>query len=146
MIFNVCCWHFALQSTIISFDLSIKVSKKWNKKCYEANFPVQFVFCLCRLFLDNVAKVSKLNRFLLKAILNFLVNVWHNIRGLSRQVIKTCLSNSACPLIRSRLIESAAYCNQIFLVPSYLNSTQKASVNWIIRLLLSLLCWPKVIL
>jgi hypothetical protein len=28
----------------------------------------------------------------------------------------------------------------------YFNSTQKTAVNWIIRLLLSLLRWPKVIL
>ena len=49
-------------------------------------------------------------------------------------------------LIGSRVIESTAYCNQISLVPLYLNSTQNTSVNWIIRLLLSLLCWPKVIL
>ncbi len=31
-------------------------------------------------------------------------------------------------------------------VPLYLNSTQNTSVNWISRLLLSFLCWPKVIL
>jgi len=47
---------------------------------------------------------------------------------------------SAHCLIGSRLIESAEYCNQILLVPLYLNSTQNASVNWII------LSWPKVIL
>ncbi len=28
----------------------------------------------------------------------------------------------------------------------YFNSAQNTSVNWIIRLLLALLCWPKVIL
>jgi hypothetical protein len=49
-------------------------------------------------------------------------------------------------LIGSRIIESSAYCNQIFLVPLYLNSTQNTSVNWISWLLLSFLCWPKVIL
>jgi hypothetical protein len=49
-------------------------------------------------------------------------------------------------LIRSRIIESAAYCNQILLAPSRINSTQNTSVNWIIRILLSLLCRPKVIL
>ena len=53
---------------------------------------------------------------------------------------------SVCSLIGSRVMEPAAYCNQIMLVPFYTNSTQKASVNWIIRLLLSLLYWPKVIL
>ena len=49
-------------------------------------------------------------------------------------------------LIGSRIIESAAYCNQILLVSLYLNSTQNTSFNWIIWLLLSLLCWPEVIL
>ncbi len=49
-------------------------------------------------------------------------------------------------LIGSRIIEPAAYCNQKLLAHLYLNSTQNTSVNWIIRLLLSLLCWPKVIL
>ncbi len=44
------------------------------------------------------------------------------------------------------IIESAAYCNQKLLAHFYLNTTQNTSVNWIIRLLLSLLCWPKVIL
>ncbi len=32
------------------------------------------------------------------------------------------------------------------LVPWYLNSTQNTMVNWVIRLLLSILYWPKVIL
>ncbi len=32
------------------------------------------------------------------------------------------------------------------LWPLYLNNDQNSSINWIIRLLLSLLCWPKVIL
>ncbi len=50
---------------------------------------------------------------------------------------------SARRLIGSRIIETAAYCNQKLLA---LYSTQNSSVNWIIRLLLSLLCWPKVIL
>ena len=36
------------------------------------------------------------------------------------------------------------YCNQTLLVPHYLNSTQNTSVNWIIRILLSLLYCPKV--
>ncbi len=53
---------------------------------------------------------------------------------------------SAHRLIGSRLIEWAAYCNQKLLPHLYLNSTQNTSVNWIIRLLLSLLLWPKVIL
>ena len=52
---------------------------------------------------------------------------------------------SACRLIGSRIIESAAYCYQI-LVPVYLSSEQSTSINWIIRLLSSLLCLPKVIL
>ncbi len=46
----------------------------------------------------------------------------------------------------SRSIESAAYCNQILLVQLYINSTQNTSANWIIRLLLSILCLPKMIL
>ncbi len=49
-------------------------------------------------------------------------------------------------LIGSRLIESDAYCNQILLAQLYINSAQNTSVNWIIRLLLSLLCRSKVIL
>ena len=53
---------------------------------------------------------------------------------------------SARRLIGSRIIESAAYCNQKLLAHLYLNSTQNTSVNWIIRLLLSLVCRPKVIL
>ena len=32
------------------------------------------------------------------------------------------------------------------MVPIYMNSTQKTSVNWIIRVMSSLFCWPKVIL
>ena len=49
-------------------------------------------------------------------------------------------------LIRSRIIISAAYCNQILLVPLYLNSTQNTLVDCISWLLLSLLCWHKLIL
>ncbi len=46
----------------------------------------------------------------------------------------------------SRIIESAAYCNQISESQVYSNRAQNKSVNWIIRLLLSLLCSPKGIL
>ncbi len=53
---------------------------------------------------------------------------------------------SASRFIGSRIIESAAYCNQMVLASLYINKTQKTSVNWLIRLLLSLLYWPKVIL
>ncbi len=49
-------------------------------------------------------------------------------------------------LMGSRIIESAAYCNQILLAHLNTNSAQNASVNWITRLLLSILCRPKVIL
>ncbi len=51
-----------------------------------------------------------------------------------------------CYSARSRIIESAACCNQISLASLYINNTQNTSVNWIIRLLLSLLCGLKVIL
>ncbi len=53
---------------------------------------------------------------------------------------------SARRLMGSRIIGSAAYCNQILLAQLYINSAQNSSVNWNIRLLLSLSCWPKVIL
>ncbi len=43
----------------------------------------------------------------------------------------------------SRLIESAAYCYQIFLAQWHIKSAQYSLVNWIIRLLLSLLCRPQ---
>ncbi len=49
-------------------------------------------------------------------------------------------------LMGSRLIESAAYCYQIWLVKLYINSAQNTLVNLIIRLVISLLCRPKVIL
>jgi hypothetical protein len=53
---------------------------------------------------------------------------------------------SARRLMESWLIESAAYCNQIFLAQFYINNSQNTSVIWIIRLLLSLLYRPRVIL
>ncbi len=53
---------------------------------------------------------------------------------------------SARRLMGSRIIESAAYCNHILLAQLHKNSAQNTSVNCIIRLLLSLLCRPKVIL
>ncbi len=56
-------------------------------------------------------------------------------------------SYSARRLMGSRrIVDSAAYCNQILLAQICINSTQNTSVNWIIRLLLSLSCRPKVIL
>jgi hypothetical protein len=67
----------------------------------------------------------------------------HNFPG---QVSLSLMHYNARRLIGSRIIESAAYCNQKLLEHLYLNRTQNTSVNWIIRLLLSLLCWPKVIL
>ena len=42
-----------------------------------------------------------------------------------------------CPLLT---------CDKILLAPLYLNSSQNTQVNWIVRLLLSVLSWPKVIL
>ncbi len=42
---------------------------------------------------------------------------------------------SARRLMGSRMIESAAYCNQISLAQVYINRAQNTSVNWIIRLL-----------
>ncbi len=54
---------------------------------------------------------------------------------------------SARRLFGSRIVESAAYYNHILLVQLYLNSKQNTLVNWIILLLLPLLCcWSKVIL
>jgi hypothetical protein len=53
---------------------------------------------------------------------------------------------SARRLMGSRMMESAAYCNQVLLAQICTNSAQITSVNWIIRLLLSLSCRPKVIL
>ncbi len=46
-------------------------------------------------------------------------------------------------LIGPHIIVSAAYCNQIQLDPLSINCTQNTLVNWIIRLLLSLLCCRK---
>ncbi len=53
---------------------------------------------------------------------------------------------SACRSIGSRIRKSAAYCNQKLLVLLFLNSTQNTPFKWIIWLVLSFLCWPKVIL
>jgi hypothetical protein len=53
---------------------------------------------------------------------------------------------SARRLLGSKIIESAAYCNQISLAQVYINRAQNTSITWIICLLLSLLCRPKVIL
>ncbi len=65
---------------------------------------------------------------------------------LTSHPVFTIVKYSARLLIGSRIIESAAYCNQILLAHLYHNRTQSSSVNWIIRFLLSLLRWPKVIL
>ena len=57
-------------------------------------------------------------------------------------------SYSTGRLIGSLVIESADYCNHTLLAPNklYQNSAHKRLGIWIIRLMLSLLCWPKVIL
>jgi hypothetical protein len=55
-------------------------------------------------------------------------------------VNKSCYS--ARRLMGSRIIESTAYCNHISLAQSYINRAQNTSVNWIIRLLLSILGRP----
>ncbi len=49
-------------------------------------------------------------------------------------------------LMGLQIIGSAAYCNQIWQAHLYINSAQSSSINGIIRLLLSLSFWPKVIL
>jgi hypothetical protein len=54
--------------------------------------------------------------------------------------------HNACRFIGSRIIDSTAYCNLKLMAPLCINSTQNMSFNWIIRLLISLLCRPKVIL
>ncbi len=48
------------------------------------------------------------------------------------------------PLKRIMKIVLAAYSIQMLLSPFYINITQNTSVNQIIRLLLSLLCHPKI--
>jgi hypothetical protein len=49
-------------------------------------------------------------------------------------------------LMGSRIIATAAYCNKKLLAHLYINNAQNTSDNWIIRLLVSLSCRPKVIL
>ncbi len=61
-------------------------------------------------------------------------------------LLKSQINYSARCLMGSRIIRSSAYCNQILLAQLYINGAQNSSVNWIIQLLLSLSCWPKVIL
>ena len=72
-------------------------------------------------------------------------NIWFETKEwISSDITLTNTKGSfyacTCRSIGSRIIESAVYCNQIPLAPSQLNSSK------IRRLLLSLLCWPKVIL
>ncbi len=69
-----------------------------------------------------------------------------NIPTYCNRPCRTQINYSARRLMWSRLIESAAFCNQIWLAQLFINSAQNTSVNYIIRLLLSLLCRPKVIL
>ncbi len=77
---------------------------------------------------------------------NFIISIFVTMAIFNTLKIFLESKYSARRLIGSRIIESAAYCNQKLLAHLFLNSTQNTSVNWIIRLLLSLLCWPKVIL
>jgi hypothetical protein len=49
-------------------------------------------------------------------------------------------------LMGSFILELAAYCNQILILARlHRNCVKNTSVNWIIRLLLSLICRPKLI-
>ncbi len=75
----------------------------------------------------------------------------YSIQSSTREVFQNDLDRlrttySVCHLIGSRIIESATYFNQISVAPLLINNTQNSLVNRIIRLLLSLLCRPKVIL
>ncbi len=67
----------------------------------------------------------------------------HQSTALAKKVLCSILYTQ-CPPLNG--IESADYCNKIWLAQLYINSTQNTSVNWIIRLLLSLMRRLKVIL
>ncbi len=96
------------------------------------------------------------SRNLLKSKYLFIKILWMKLSRVTRSlkrpwseillVFDLISKYSARRLIGSRLTESAAYCKQKMIAHLYPNSTQNTSVNWIIRLLLSLFWCPKVIL
>ena len=101
-------------------------------------------------FISNISKIISINKKMKYfGWLGFIHMVIKNGMFTSQNWNIRCwslLSIQCPPLIGSRIIESVACCNQVLLTRLYLNSAQKMSVNWIIRLVLSLLCWPRMIL
>ncbi len=72
-------------------------------------------------------------------------SAFHTLSQIKLILIVLAIIYSARRLMGSQLIESAAYCNQTWLAKLYINSAQNTLVNWIIQLLVSILCQPKVI-
>ena len=107
---------------------------------WKENYIVSFLFL--------ASLIQQCDRwFCFISISNFIIIIWNSTLTQTNIFIdlKWFFIYSAHRLIESRIIESAAYCNKILLVPLYLNSSQNTSVYRIIRLLLSFICWPKVI-
>jgi len=110
------------------------------------------VICVCENILMEICKWLP-SEIELNQSHNFLIvpNCSSITFHLTFKLIKNFLfSNdslySAHRLTGLQTTESAAYSNHKLMALLYLNSTQNTSVNWIIRLLLSLSCWSKVIL
>ncbi len=97
---------------------------------------------MCFLFFVRIFKTGQFWYFSWKTLTLFI----------SKQGFGSCIllkRDGRVParlLIWSRVIESATNCNQTLLSLLNLNSTQNTLVNWIIRLFVSLLGRPKVII
>ncbi len=155
------------------FDFKLQLivsaaSKIPAKKCIKETQNVTILFILpifCRnprinLYLTKFKRWSKIRTHIVRNI-SFDNHKACDSQNLNPQIINSRIPSiinilsgplgnhynySARRLMGSRIIESAAYCNQISLAQVYINRAQNTSVNWIIRLLLSLVWWPKVIL
>ncbi len=85
--------------------------------------------------IDSYVSTNRRHKIEVKLTTRLFNELYWNLK------ICSCTYNSARRLIGSRIIESAAY-----LAPLCLSISQNMSANWIIWLLLSFLCRPKVIL
>lgn len=134
--------------------LTCRSTKGWStarscRHCLEALGRVSPSFRQCRTSTQQCMSTTD-NSFECRQRQRTCTGYWRRISIEKRSNFKTsevlnknCIQWSAR---RSRIIESAVYRYQILMGLSYLTSTQKLLVNWIIWLLLSLLCWLKVIL
>ena len=124
-------WPLSLPSRHhIHIRNSVSRSLSWRHTWKDSTSNRLHTFWQCPTKKKNIHLNFKVFKTMLKEIILVREEQGGNLKVRCRPTDnEVCLYGkviySARRLIGSRILESAAYCNQIWLIPFYLNSTQK---------------------